>query len=140
MQLAHTDQDIHRCFAVMAQLRPHLQAATFVATVRQMMTEGYQLAYLQGPDGEVGCVAGFRITHNLFLGKNLYVDDLVTDEAHRSQGLGATMFIGLEAYARQHGCAAVHLDSGTQRHDAHRFYLRQGMHINCFHFAKTLGS
>jgi hypothetical protein len=30
------------------------------------------------------------------------------------------------------------LDSGVQRHDAHRFYLRERMHISSHHFTKRL--
>lgn len=28
----------------------------------------------------------------------------------------------------------VHLDSGVQRAQAHRFYFREGMTVNCFYF------
>ena len=33
----------------------------------------------------------------------------------------------------------IDLDSGVQRHDAHRFYLRERMAITSHHFAKNLG-
>ena len=32
-------------------------------------------------------------------------------------------------------CDQVHLDSGPQRHDAHRLYLNQGFKIIGYHFA-----
>jgi hypothetical protein len=37
--------------------------------------------------------------------------------------------------AHRFGCAQVHLDSATHRHDAHRLYLRSGYRITAFHFA-----
>lgn len=137
IKLAVTDSDIQACFPVMQQLRPQLVAARFVALVRQMETEGYQLAMAQA-DGQVVAVAGFRVSVNLHLGKNLYVDDLVTDGAVRSQGYGEEMLAWLEAYARVQNCLAVHLDSGTQREQAHKFYFAQGFTITSFHFVKSL--
>lgn len=44
IHLAQTDLEIESCFEVMAQLRPHLEAADFVARVRSQQREGYQLA------------------------------------------------------------------------------------------------
>jgi 2-iminoacetate synthase ThiH len=39
------------------------------------------------------------------------------------------------AQAKQSGCDQVHLDSGPQRHEAHRLYLNQGFKIIGYHFA-----
>jgi hypothetical protein len=36
--------------------------------------------------------------------------------------------------ARAADCAALHLDSGTQRADAHRFYEREGLSVSSYHF------
>ena len=35
-------------------------------------------------------------------------------------------------------CTVIDLDSGVQRHDAHRFYFRERMHISSHHFTKAL--
>ncbi|UTH74017.1 GNAT family N-acetyltransferase [Chromobacterium sp. IIBBL 290-4] len=137
IQLASQDQEIENCFAVMRQLRPHLQAESFVATVRAMMAEGFQLAYLQD-QGAVACVAGFRIQRSLVAGKNLYVDDLATDETLRSSGHGAAMMAWLRQLAKDKGCSEIHLDSGVQRHRAHRFYLNRNMDIVAYHFSELL--
>lgn len=44
--LADTDTQIAACFPVMAQLRPHLVEADFVARVLVMRAQGFQLASL----------------------------------------------------------------------------------------------
>ncbi len=137
MKVAKSDDDIARCFAVTAELRPHLDEGTFVNMIRGMEGEGYRLAFIE-EDGLVVAVAGYRIFTNLFMGKNLYVDDLVTSSASRSQGHGKTLIDWLRDLALESGCAYLHLDSGTQRHRAHRFYLRQGMDIASFHFSEKL--
>jgi len=136
--LADTDAQIAACFAVMAQLRPHLVEAEFVARVRRMQAQGYQLASLSD-DGQVRAVAGFRLTENLSAGRFLYVDDLVTAGVFRSCGYGARLLGWLSEYAQAHECAALKLDSGVQRAEAHRFYFGQRMHIAAYHFTLPLG-
>jgi GNAT superfamily N-acetyltransferase len=136
-KLAETEREIAACFDVLVQLRPQLQRATFPQLVRQMAGEGYQLAYSEHA-GRVVTVAGFRIATNLALGRNLYVDDLVTAAAARSGGHGAAMLDWLRRLARDQGCRYLHLDSGVQRHQAHRFYFRHGFHIAYYHFCERL--
>ncbi len=135
--LATSDAEIAACFPVMAQLRPHLTSDEFVARVRRQQTEGFQLAALSAA-GTVAAVAGFRVLENLAWGRFLYVDDLVTDEARRSQGHGEALFDWLVARARAEGCDQLHLDSGVQRFAAHRFYLTHRLDITCHHFALNL--
>jgi GNAT superfamily N-acetyltransferase len=134
IQIAETDSDIARCFPVMQQLRPQLVAGEFAGRIRRMAGEGYRLAYLTDDADTVRAVAGFRPMERLHAGKTLYVDDLVTDSAARSRGYGDQLFDWLAAHARSLGCELLHLDSGTHRVDAHRFYLRKRMRITCFHF------
>ena len=131
--LAQTDSNIARCFAVMAQLRPHLIESEFVARVRRMQQEGFHLTFLE-ESGAVRAVAGYRYYDKLFSDRNLYVDDLVTDATQRSRGHGAALLRWLADEARRHGCAQLELDSGVQRFEAHRFYFRERMHVSAYHF------
>jgi GNAT superfamily N-acetyltransferase len=136
--IAETDSDIARCFRVMVQLRPLLAEAEFVARIRRMAAESYRLAFLADEAGIVRSVAGFRLMDRLHAGRMFYVDDLVTDAASRSQGHGDRLFDWLVARARALDCDEFALDSGTQRVDAHRFYLRKRMKIFAFHFSLRL--
>jgi hypothetical protein len=43
-----------------------------------------------------------------------------------------------QSRAREADCRAIDLDSGVGRADAHRFYMREGMPITSFHFARAL--
>ena len=121
----------------MSQLRPALIAAEFVGRVQIQQAEGYQLAFLEG-EGVVVAVAGFRLQTLLWSGRALYVDDLVTDAASRSQGHGGMMLNWLIALAREAECTTFMLDSGTHRHEAHAFYFRHGLRISDFHFKLSL--
>lgn len=136
--LAVTEQEIRECFPVMAQLRPHLGAEEFAQRVRGQMAAGYRLVSLR--DGAtVLAVAGFRVGTNLAWGRFLYVDDLVTDANCRSQGHGKRLLAWLTRYAREQGCAQLHLDSGLQRAAAHKFYQREGLALASYHFSLRLG-
>ena len=134
---ALSDAEVAATYPVMRQLRPHLDEGEYLRRVRRMREEGYRLAAVtEGED--VSCVAGFRVVEFLAHGKFLYVDDLVTDEGARSGGSGKLMLDWLAAEARSADCEKLQLDSGVQRHAAHRFYFREGMHITSYHFSKTL--
>ena len=135
--LAVEDEDIRRCYPVMAELRPHLGPDEFFSRVkRQGERTGYRLAYLA--DGEVKAVAGFQLTECLAFGRYMRVDDLVTRSADRSKGYGGSLFDWLVAFAREEGCEQLHLDSKVQRFGAHRFYLSKRMIIECHHFSLEL--
>jgi GNAT superfamily N-acetyltransferase len=141
IRLAESDADIERCLPVMAELRTDLhaqyEAAAFIAQVRQQQTESYRLVLLE-VEGRIRAVAGYRIMHKLHTRKTLYVDDLVTCAADRSKGYGEALLEWLTLAARRHDCTTLELDSGVQRFDAHRFYLRNRMIISSHHFLLKL--
>ena len=134
---AKTDEEINACFDVMLELRPHLEREGFLPTVREMEQSGYQLVYLQD-DTNVVAVAGYRIAINLFMGKHLYVDELVTSKDHRSRGSGERLIDWLRELAIAENCSHLHLDSGTHRGRAHKFYFEQGFTIASYHFSEPL--
>ncbi len=136
-RLAITDEDISSCFDVMVELRPHLKREDFLQTVRSMEEEGYKLALIQDHDAVVA-VSGYRIYTNLFMGKHLYIDDLVTLGSVRSRGYGEKMINWLRNEAVEAGCNYFHLDSGTHRGRAHKFYFEQGFTIASYHFSERL--
>lgn len=129
-----TDVQIAATFDVMQQLRPHLDRGAYVRLVRSMMSsDGFRLAALLD-EGEVRAVAGYRFMRMLYCGRLLYIDDFVTDERVRSRGYGKALLDWLKDEARREGCSELQLISRTVREDAHRFYFREGLGIECFQF------
>ncbi len=132
--VAETDDQILATFDVMHQLRPKLARDSYLQLVRQIMDEeGYRLAAVSD-DGDVRAVAGYRVLTMLYCGRILYVDDLVTDERVRSRGHGTKLLNWLKEEARRQNCQELQLISATHREHAHRFYFREGLGIECFHF------
>ena len=142
--VAVTDRDgrvvepawLTRAEAVHRQLRGGLPA-DYAGRLRVVFTNGVRMSV--ATEGEaVRGVALWRVIENTYEGRRLYVDDLVSDEAHRSRGVGKALLRHLESLARNMKCDVLALDSGTQRTDAHRFYFREGMVIPSFSFRKVL--
>ena len=129
VRIAESDEEIRSCFPCMRELRPHLDESSFVARVRAQQAEsGYTLAFIE-QDGAVACLGGFR---------TLYLDDLSTASHVRRSGHAGRLLDWLFARARAEKCDLVHLDSGMQRHDAHRLYLSKRFHISSLHFSRPV--
>jgi len=118
------------------QLRPHL-AGSYVARMREVIAAGAEMAVAH-VDGDVLGVAVYRMVERTFSGREMYCDDLVTDEARRSTGVGHALMEHMRALCAKRGADAFTLDSGVQRDQAHKFYYREGMTITSFHFTQVL--
>ena len=122
--------------AVHRQLRPHLPE-NYAEKMRRVFADGARMCVAVRGERVVG-VAVHRVHENTVDGVQMYVDDLVSDDTQRSQGIGRALLDHLQRVAREAGCAKFNLDSGTQRQQAHKFYFREGMVVTSFHFAKPL--
>ena len=122
---------------VLQQLRTRLGRDDLAAVLGAL--EGERPHFFGAFEGQscVG-VCGWRLITNTSAGRKLYVDDLVTDDSARSRGIGSALLAHAEEIAVRHGCVLIDLDSGVQRHAAHRFYLRERMDIVAFHFARRI--
>ena len=118
--------------AVHRQLRPQLPP-DYVKRMKEVFAGGAEMAVCL-VDGKVAGITVFRVLEKTFTGRELYCDDLVTDERQRSTGVGHALIAYMEGVAKARGCDAFTLDSGTQREQAHKFYFREGMTVTAFHF------
>ena len=136
VKLAESDIDLARIAPVLLELRTAFDRDSLIAQIKRQRAEGYRIACVES-EGEALCVAGFVVGTKLAWGKHMYVDDLVTAARHRSRGAGAVMIAWLKSHALELGCNQLHLDSGVQRFEAHRFYFREGFYIGSHHFSIT---
>jgi len=118
------------------QLRPQLPA-DYAAKMQRVFAQGGRMVVAVEDDAVQG-IAVWRVFENTHQGMQVYVDDLVTDDRHRSQGVGRALIEWLSVRSRMLSATALTLDSGTQRIHAHRFYLRERFDITSFHFNKQL--
>jgi GNAT superfamily N-acetyltransferase len=129
-ELLAAAEPVHR------QLRPQLPPE-YRARLEAVFASGAEMAVALEGERVVG-VTVFRVIEKTHSGRELYCDDLVTDEATRSQGAGKAMIAYMERVARERGCDTFALDSGCHRQQAHKFYFREGLVVGAFHFTKKV--
>lgn len=127
---------LQRAESAHRQLRPQLPA-DYTAKMQRVFAQGGRMVLAAEGELVLG-VAVWRCYENTFNNVQVYVDDLVTDDGHRSQGVGHALIEWLCTRSRMLSASALTLDSGTQRVHAHRFYLRERFDITAFHFNKKL--
>jgi GNAT superfamily N-acetyltransferase len=125
---------LERAEPVHRQLRPHMPP-DYVGKMQAVFASGGEMCIVVQDEKVVG-VTVFRHFQNTHAGQKFYVDDLVTDDAIRSSGVGHALIAFLERLARGRGCSSIELDSGTHRTRAHKFYFREGFVIPSFVFRK----
>jgi hypothetical protein len=123
-------ESVHR------QLRPHMPR-DYVGRMREVFAGGAEMAVAVDAGKVVG-ITVFRVLEKTHSGRDLYCDDLITDETRRSSGVGRALVQYMERLCRERGCDTFSLDSGTWRQQAHKFYFREGMTITSFHFDKKV--
>ena len=123
-------ESVHR------QLRPHLPD-DYVGRMKEVFAGGAEMA-VAIKDGHVTGLTVFRVLEKTHSGRDLYCDDLVTDEKLRSTGVGHALMQYMQGLCRERQCDTFSLDSGCQRQQAHKFYFREGMTITSFHFDKKI--
>ncbi|WP_226671104.1 GNAT family N-acetyltransferase [Metabacillus litoralis] len=128
------DKEIMSTFNTFKQLRPHLREDEFVEKIRRLQDKYQYKVVTVIENDEVKAVAGYRVIESLAWGNYLYVDDLITDKSSRQKGYANILWNWLINEAKKYDFEQLHLDSGVQRHDAHRFYLKGGLDITCHHF------
>ena len=114
-------EDLLKAFLVFKQLRIDLDEETYLNLIQEMKKEGYIIFALY-LDSEIVAVAGVIKLTNLYYGKHLWVNDLVTNINHRSMGYGKILLTFIGEWAKENGCGVVALSSGLQRLEAHKFY------------------
>lgn len=137
VDLGADDPHWSSALSVLNELRPQLTFETLQQVLAEGAPQGLRFTGIFVND-ECVAIAGWRIFANTSATRKLYIDDLATAPAFQSQGYGAALLEELTQRARHAGCTILDLDSGVQRHDAHRFYLRAGMRINAHHFQLPL--
>ncbi len=138
ISIAESESEIRACHPVIRELREHVSVEELVQhVVDGRESQGFRLAFAQC-DGEMVAAAGFRIGRSLAWGKFVYVDDLVVRESDRGKGFGGALLDWIVELAKELDCQQVHLDSGVQRLQTHRFYLKHGMEISSHHFRLRL--
>src|SRR5688572_18043214 len=127
-----TTNEIEKIIPVFKELRPHRTEDELRQLFSIAFHEGYRVAYI-GTDKLAFSILGFRILTFIFSGKTLKVDDLATLSSQKNKGFAGKLFQWAKDYGKKENCEHINLDSGFQRHEAHKFYLNQGLYVESIH-------
>ncbi|MEG0799830.1 MAG: aminoalkylphosphonate N-acetyltransferase [Citrobacter sp.] len=132
--------DVDAVYALVCELKQgkfDLQAfsAGYAANL-QDHNMSYQLALLDGlVVGMIGLHLQFHLHHANWIGE---IQELVVMPQARGLKVGSQLLTWAEETAREAGAEMTELSTSIQRHDAHRFYLREGYSQSHFRFTKLL--
>ncbi|MFC5277677.1 GNAT family N-acetyltransferase [Halorubrum rubrum] len=132
-----TGPEFEAAYPILRELRDHLDRAEMEVTHERMREEGY-LLFGRYDGSELVAVAGITVDTNFYLGKHVFVHDLVTTESRRSEGHGSALLSFLHEWASDRDCETVELESGLWREEAHRFYEEVGYEKYCYSFKYDL--
>lgn len=74
-------------------------------------------------------IATLSIIMGPIVRKNAYLEDFVTDESVRGQGVGSKMWDAMLEWATEKGCGELNFTSGKGREAAWKFYQDKGAEI-----------
>ncbi len=103
-------------------------SAENVEGIWKEIEENKNIFYIGAVDGEkVVSTCYLAIIPNLTYGKAIgFIENVVTDENYRKQGLGRKVINRALQIAREHNCYKAILQSGIARTQAHEFYKSLG--------------
>lgn len=130
--------DFERSFPVMKELRPHLNFSEYIEIFEQAnKSDGYQIVAVEVQE-QIVALMGFRFLSDFVRGRHLYIDDLVSTESARSQGLGAELLRYAEQVAFKSGCKTLRLCTGVENERGANFYERNGWTKRAFAYTKKI--
>ncbi|MBR3122309.1 GNAT family N-acetyltransferase [Candidatus Saccharibacteria bacterium] len=79
--------------------------------------------------GKIVGIATMSVVMGAGIRKNAYLEDFVTDQTVRGQGVGTALWEAMLFWAKAHDCQKLEFTSGHGREAAQKFYLNHGAEI-----------
>ena len=132
------ENELQLCFPVMQELRTHLTFENFLLLYTQAHEhEGYKIITARKNKKIVGLM-GYRILHDFVHGKHLYIDDLVSTQTERSNGIGSALLDYAEKLAALNGCTGLRLCTGIDNELGKKFYEKNNLRLRAVVYKKKL--
>lgn len=133
-----TEVELKECYPVLKELRPHLSYEEYINIYNQAHSnEGYEIIAIRKKN-QVVALMGYRILSDFVRGRHLYIDDLVSTENARSQGLGAKLLKYAEDLAPELGCRTLRLCTEIENERGIQFYEKNNWTKRAFAYTKKL--
>ena len=80
-------------------------------------------------NGKVIGIATLSVTMGPGIRKNAYLEDFVTDQSVRGQGVGTALWNAMQDWAAAHGCNNLEFTCGNGREASQQFYKNHGAEV-----------
>ena len=80
-------------------------------------------------DGKIIGIATLSVTMGPITRKNAYLEDFVTDQSVRGQGVGSALWQAMLNWAKEKGCGNLVFTCGAGREKSQEFYKNHGADI-----------
>ena len=107
---------------------------------QDLITSDYHdMLIAKNDDGKIIGIATLSIIMGPIVRKIAYLEDFVTDESVRGQGIGDALWQAMLKWAKEKGCTELNFTSGHGREAAQAFYQKRGAEIyDTNFFRKTI--
>lgn len=139
IHIAKTPSDLEKLYPLLAELRTHLTYESFLDIYHHAhKNDQYELVGFFEEDNVIALI-GYRVLYDFVRGRHLYIDDLITNEIVRSQGLGAKVLEFAEEKARELKCTGgLRLCAGIENAGGIKFYEKNGWKARALAFVKKI--
>ncbi len=94
--------------------------------LQKILTGGTEKIFVACIDGGIAGYIHAADYECLFENSRKNIIGIAVDRRYQNQGIGTALVAAVEEWAKNTGAAGVRLVSGSNRHEAHRFYTAKG--------------
>ena len=100
--------------------------------VDQMIEEKeyFRCLVAENDQGEIIGIASYFFAYYTWVGKSLYLDDLVVKQSERGQGIGSKLLDAIINIAKQENCKRVRWLVSEWNHPSIEFYKKRGVEMD----------
>jgi|SRR5688572_1324338 GNAT superfamily N-acetyltransferase len=103
-----------------------------LVNVDQMIEEKefFRCLVAENHKGEIVGIASYFFAYYTWVGKSLYLDDLVVKQSERGQGIGSKLLDAIINIAKQENCKRVRWLVSEWNHPSIEFYKKRGVEMD----------
>ncbi|HEX6224453.1 MAG TPA: GNAT family N-acetyltransferase [Chryseolinea sp.] len=134
MTIRHATQpDFPAVLSLVKELAVYQQMPEKVlTTVEQMEAEKefFRCLVAENYQKEIVGIASYFFAYYTWVGKSLYLDDLVVKQSERGQGIGSQLLDAIINIAKQENCKRVRWLVSEWNHPSIKFYKKRGVELD----------
>ncbi len=131
-------RDINSIVELGIILSPELSLVEVKESFTQMLNfDSYRCFGLIEGSQVIGISSGW-ITHKLYSGRQVEVDNVIINPSIQSKGYGKFFFQKIEEWAINNECKTIELNTYITNSRSHKFYFNLGYSIIAYHFQKKI--